>query len=73
MITIKDVGDLSTILRHYKAIPILIRYIKEQPDHWKVLKEWDDARDFCATDRTRFELVFSGTRVTTAHMSTGHK
>lgn len=46
MITIKNVGDLSTILRHYKAIPILIRYIKEQPDHRKVLKEWDDARDF---------------------------
>lgn len=45
MINIKGIGELGKILRHYNAIPILIRYIKEQPDHWKVLKEWDDARD----------------------------
>jgi len=37
--------NAEVILKHYNAIPILIRYIKQQKDGWKTLQEWDHARD----------------------------
>lgn len=38
------IGDLETIVAHYKAIPILIEFIKKQDNKASVLHAWDKAR-----------------------------
>jgi hypothetical protein len=44
-----DGENLETIMKHYKALPILLRYIIKKnkegdPEAYKVLADWDKAR-----------------------------
>lgn len=43
-ITIENVGDLSVIVAHYKAIPILLNFIKENGGY-DALEQWDKERN----------------------------
>lgn len=43
-VIIEGVGDLSVIISHYKAIPILLNFVKENGGY-ATLEQWDKERN----------------------------
>ena len=43
-IKVEEIGDLSVIIAHYKAIPILLNFIKENGGY-AALEQWDKERN----------------------------
>ena len=39
-----EIVDAKTAIKYYRLIDILINGLKESPNGWKTLREWDKAR-----------------------------